>query len=138
MGTPLITLDTSGLLAALNRGDRHHQTVVRSLEQETGPLVLPVALLGEAGYMVEGWLGSSTLRRLLSDMMAGFYVLDCGEHDLSRIDALLARYEDLRLGFADACVIACAERNGGRVLTTDRRHFGVVAREQTIEIVPPL
>jgi predicted nucleic acid-binding protein len=39
------------------------------------------------------------------------------------------------LGFADAAVIACAERRGGKVLTYDQRHFSVVAREGTIQIV---
>jgi len=45
-------------------------------------------------------------------------------------------YADLPLGFADATVIACAERSGRKVLTLDRRHFGVVAREDTIEVLP--
>lgn len=49
---------------------------------------------------------------------------------------LVRRYADLELGLVDAAVIACAERNGGRVLTLDLRHFGVVAREGTITIVP--
>jgi uncharacterized protein len=47
---------------------------------------------------------------------------------------LVARYEDLRLGFADASVIACAERSGRRVLTLDLRDFGPVAREGRIEL----
>jgi hypothetical protein len=33
-------------------------------------------------------------------------------------------------------VIACAERNGGRVAAFDLRHFAAVAREGTIQIVP--
>ena len=32
-------------------------------------------------------------------------------------------------------MIACAERRGGKVLTYDQRHFPVVAREGTIQIV---
>jgi len=40
---------------------------------------------------------------------------------------LVERYEDLPLGFADAGVISCAERNGSRVLTLNLRHFGVVS-----------
>jgi hypothetical protein len=39
------------------------------------------------------------------------------------------------LGAADAAVVACAERNGGRVLTVDR-DFGVVAGEGTITVLP--
>jgi len=63
-------------------------------------------------------------------------VLDCGESDLGRARQLLGRYADLALGFVDAAVIACAERNGGRVLTFDLRDFGVVAAEGTITILP--
>jgi predicted nucleic acid-binding protein len=33
-------------------------------------------------------------------------------------------------------VIACAERNGGRVLTLDRRDFDVVAGEGVITVLP--
>ena len=50
--------------------------------------------------------------------------------------AVVQRYEDLPLGFADASVICCAERNGGRVLTLDLRHFGVVAAEGRISLLP--
>jgi len=52
------------------------------------------------------------------------------------IRALTRRYADLPLGFADAAVIACAERHGGRVLTRDLRHFGVVAREGRLIVLP--
>jgi hypothetical protein len=43
---------------------------------------------------------------------------------------------DMRLGFSEAAVIACAETKAGRVLTVDRRHFDVVAREGTITVHP--
>jgi predicted nucleic acid-binding protein len=48
---------------------------------------------------------------------------------------LLGRYADLRLGFADAAVVACAERNGGTVLTFDLRDFSVIG-EGRIRIAP--
>jgi hypothetical protein len=48
----------------------------------------------------------------------------------------MARYAEMKLGFADASVIACAERNGGRVMSFDRRDFEVVAAEGTIELLP--
>jgi len=49
---------------------------------------------------------------------------------------MIRRPRKLTLGYADAAVIACAERNGGRVATFDVRHFAAVAREGTIQIVP--
>jgi len=58
------------------------------------------------------------------------------EGDLARIRAIVLRYADLPLGFSDAAVIACAERNGGYVATFDRRHFDIIAREGAIEVLP--
>ena len=62
--------------------------------------------------------------------------MDCGEEDISRVRELVLRYADLPLGSADASVIACAERNGGRVLTLDLRHFGTVAAEGKLSLLP--
>ncbi len=88
--------------------------------------------------MIERDVGTVVLRQFLGYIADGSIALDCGESDMERIVALLERYDDLQLGFADACVIACAERNGGRVLTFDERDFGPVAREGKINLVPPL
>src|SRR5581483_1433843 len=57
-----------------------------------------------------------------------------GPPALESLDA--ERYRDIPLGFADAAVIAGADRRGGAVLTLDMRHFSVVARERRIRVVP--
>ncbi len=132
----MITLDTSGILAALNRADPDHPRARKTLLAERGPLVVPAGILAEAGYMIEADLGSGVLRQFVEDADAGHYRVDCGDRDLRRIADLLETFEDLRLGFADACVVACAERNGGRVLTFDDRDFGPVARAGSIKLVP--
>lgn len=85
--------------------------------------------------MIERRLGATVLDLFLGDLESGAYVLDCGERDLPRIRELVRRYADLPLGTADASVIACAERNGGRILTSDVRDFGVVARDARITLV---
>jgi predicted nucleic acid-binding protein len=54
--------------------------------------------------------------------------------DLPRISALMTRYRELTL--ADAGVVACAERNGGHVLTFDRGCFEPIARDLPITLVP--
>ena len=132
----MITLDTSAILAALNSGDPDHPRARESLMAERGPLVVPAGILAEAGYMIEADLGPRVLRQFVEDADAGHYSVDCGKGDLRRIAELLETFEDLRLGFSDACVIACGERNGGRVLTFDDRDFAPVARAGTIMLVP--
>jgi predicted nucleic acid-binding protein len=136
VGPPLITLDTSGVLALLNRRDPAHDSARAVAAADPGPYLVPAATLGEIGYFVERRHGPGGLDAFLDDLIEGAFALDCGEYDLSRVRELAKRYADLPLGVVDAAVIACAERSGGRVLTLDIRDFGVVAREGTISILP--
>ncbi len=136
MGEALISLDTSGLFALLNRADKDHERVKAALFEDRGPYLVPAGILAEIAYMVEERLGARALESLILDLESGGLTLECGEEDLPRIRELVGRYEDLPLGFADASVISCAERNGGRTLTLDLRHFGVVAAEGHINLLP--
>jgi uncharacterized protein len=132
----VITLDSSALYALLNRRDHGHGVVLEALDRERGPRIVPTGILAEVAYLVETGLGAQVMDGFLADLEVGAFTLDCGERDLGRIRALANRYADLPLGYADAAVVACAERNGGQVLTLDRRDFGVVAREGTINVLP--
>ena len=132
----MITLDTSGLFAALNRVDPNHELVQCILLADPGPRLIPDGLLAEVTYLVEARLGHQVLTIFLDAITQGGYQLECSQPDVGRIRVLVERYRDLPLGFADAAVIACAERRGRQVLTLDLKHFGVVAREGTIEILP--
>lgn len=136
MEPPLITLDTSGVLALIDDRDPAHERSGTALREDSGPFLLPAATLGEIGYFLESRYDPEVLDVFLHDLERGAFSVDCGGDDLSRLRALVVRYRDLPLGLVDAAVIACAERNGGRVLTLDVRDFGVVAREGTISIVP--
>lgn len=132
----MIVLDTSGLFAVLALDDRHHAEAVAALDGDRGPLVIPAGILAEVGYMIETKLGAPVLDAFLDDLISGAFSFDCGETDLPRIRELVGRYADMPLGLADASVIACAERTTGRILTFDRRDFGIVAREGRVELVP--
>ncbi|MGI8824200.1 MAG: type II toxin-antitoxin system VapC family toxin [Chloroflexota bacterium] len=132
-----LTLDTSALYAIINQGDPDHDRVRQARDAERGPYLVPAGILAEVTYMVESTLPLPALEGLLTDLETGAYALDCGERDFSRIRYLVKRYADLPLGFADGAVVACAERQGGRVATLDRRNFDVVARgEGSITVLP--
>jgi predicted nucleic acid-binding protein len=132
----MITLDTSGLFALLNRRDPEYESVKALVFESSGPFIVPAGILAEIAYLIERRLGLGVLDRFLEDLDSGSLTLECGEEDVPRVRELAQRYSDLPLGFADSSVIACAERNGGRVLTLDRRDFGVVAREGGITLLP--
>ena len=133
----MIALDTSALLALFNR-EPHHQVAAAALESDPRPYLVPAGILAEVTYMLEVRHGTEMLDSFLADLETGAFALHCGERDLARIRALVFRYKDLPLGFADAAVIACAEGNDSQVLTFDRRDFDVVSREGTISVQPSL
>lgn len=132
----MITLDTSGILALLDSKDPEHTAVVDALDADAGPYLVPAETLGEVGYFVESQFGTGVLDAFLADLAGGQFTLDCAVERLPRVRSLVTRYGDLPLGLVDSAVIACAEANGGRVLTLDRRHFGVVAKEGFVRLLP--
>jgi predicted nucleic acid-binding protein len=106
------------------------------LDAEPQPAILPATALCEIGHLGASRFGGRAVDAVLRDVEAGALVLDCGDHDLARVRHLVTRYDDLGLGVTDAFVAACAERNGGRILTLDRRHFDVLARELGLVLLP--
>lgn len=134
-----MTLDTSGLFALINRTDPDHERIKDTLFADPGPYLVPAGILAEISYLVERRLGNRVLEGLIEDLSDGALSFECGEEDLPRIRELVTRYSDMALGFSDASVVACAERaSKGRVLTLDRRHFDVVAREGKITPLPEM
>jgi predicted nucleic acid-binding protein len=132
----LIVCDTSVLLTLLNRDDRDYARIRMAAVNAGKPYIVPAATLGEVAYFIESRMTLPVLEAFLVDLETGRYELDAGASDFARIRHLVRRYADFPLGLVDAAVIACAERRGSSVLTLDRRHFDVVAREGTIVVLP--
>ena len=132
----MITLDTSGLFAALNASDQDYARARAVLASDRGPWIIPALIFAELAYLIEKRVGGAYLDVLLRDIQRGLYVVDYDERDFVRIRELASRYSNLPIGFSDAAAIACAERNYGRILTFDRRHFDIVAREGSIRVLP--
>lgn len=131
----MITLDTSAIVGVGSETDPAHAVLVRELEADLGPYLVPMTIMAEAAYMLDVRVGAPSVLAFLEDLRAGIFV-GYLEHDIPRITELMRRFRDLPLGYADAAVVSCAERNGGRVLTLDYRHFNPVAREGRIRVLP--
>ena len=124
----MIIVDTGGVLALLDRNDRHHAAVRLLFEREGGRWILPWAILPEVDYLAERNLGPDVARAFVEDVRDGQFRLDANAaRDLPRAAALLARYRDLRIGLVDAVVMAQAERHrADAIVTLDARHFRAV------------
>ncbi len=132
----MIVLDTSGVIALLDRSDVNHTGALTVVQRERQPLVVPVGIMAEIAFVLQARTGDRAVLAFLDAIINGTTQWSCGEDDLPRVRDLMIRYADLPLGYADATVIACAERTDSQVLTFDLRHFGVVAREGRLTVVP--
>ena len=124
----MIVLDTSGLLAALAADQRRHAECRRALDRDSGPFVLSPFVLAETDYLI-GRSGRLTDQlALLEEVERGAYRLapfDSADVALAR--RVMARYEDLRIGLADASLVVLAARHATRrLLPLDERHFRAV------------
>lgn len=131
----MVVVDTSALLASMNSADPDFDAVIEAMRADS-VLIVPAGIMAEVTFMISHRFGDHRVSQFLRSLIDGELSVQWEVNDLPRILQLVDRYRDLPLGYADAAVIACAERNGGAVLTLDLRHFGVVAREGTITILP--
>lgn len=126
----MILLDTSGLLAAIDSSQREHVACASALRESRGPRLLSPFVLAELDYLLGMRVGSHAQTALLDEVSRGAYQLERFEtDDLGAAAKVIARYQKLRIGLADASIVVLGERHGVRdLLTLDRRHFGVVRR----------
>jgi predicted nucleic acid-binding protein len=130
----VIVADTGGIIALLDRDDRHHASV-RALLRESPRWIVPWAILPEVDYIATTRLGAPVAKAFLDDVREGHFTADGNiARDLGRAAQLLETYASLGLGLVDAVVMAQAERHRARVIvTTDGRHF----RSVRLQLKPP-
>jgi predicted nucleic acid-binding protein len=119
----VILLDTSGLLSAIDRSQRHHEAARRALESVPPPWILSPFVLAELDYLLAARVGQTAERMLLDEVGRGVYRLESFEaDDIAAAERVIGRYADLQIGLADASIVVLAARYSVRdVLTLDER-----------------
>lgn len=132
--------DTGPLYALIDQADSWHARVVAWWGAEARHVVIPVTVLPEVCFLLQTRIGPVAEQAFMRAVAAGEFTTEPLEvEDIARATALMQEYGALPLGFVDATVLATAERLGAReILTTDRRHFGVVRplHRRTVTLVP--
>jgi uncharacterized protein len=124
----VIVLDTSGLLAALDADQRHHDQARQVLAADPGPLLLSPFVLAELDDLLLDRVGVDAERALVDEVARGAYdLVGFGAAEVAAAAEVLGGYGKLRLGLADASVVViAAAAKTTRLLTLDERHFRVV------------
>lgn len=121
-------VDTGIIYALADRNDKWHGRAVGFVSGFRGRLVVPWAVIPEACYLLNAYLGQAAelafVKSLVDREMA---VERLDGQDLVRTAEIMKRYPGANVGFVDASVAAMAERLKITVLlTTDRRHFSII------------
>ena len=117
-------LDTGPLVAYLDAADPAHRDVATRLGGWTGRLCTTSAVVTEAMHFVAASRQGPSLLASFAQQ-AGLLVYECAQPwQLAEAAALMARYADTPMDFADATLVLLAERlNLFDIATLDRRGF---------------
>ncbi|MGI0492138.1 type II toxin-antitoxin system VapC family toxin [Alkalinema pantanalense CENA528] len=138
MARPLALADTSGIIALLDRSDRHHQAAIRIFQQYQ--LMVPATTLPEIDYLASKYLGEPSARAFFQDLTDCYYTYQTVDlQDIQNALKIMAQYQGVPLGIVDSTIIALAERYQiPQILTLDRRHFSLIQPKQLpyLELLP--
>lgn len=137
---PDTLVDAGPLIAMLSRSDRHHAVCARKFRELNCPFLTTLPVITEAMYFLHIYGGPAGQSALWKLILRQDLVL---EHpttgDLSRMDALMKKYADLPMAFADASLVAVAERlSMNRIFTLDSTDFATyrLIAKKTFSLIP--
>jgi predicted nucleic acid-binding protein len=116
-------IDTGAILALLDRTDRWHQPYVDAFQHLRLPLITSEAVLTELFHLVGGNRRETEAawKFLRSGAVA---LVAIGDLELHDVHALMSRYWDRPMDFADATLVHLAKRESlATVFTVDHSDF---------------
>ncbi len=133
-----LLLDTGAFVALVDRSETAHDDCVAALEGWTGPVVTTEAVLTETLYLVgPGWKAQKVALEFI--LRGAFQPVPSSHASLRRVTALMERYRNVPMDFADATLVVLGEElETDWVLTLDRRGFSTyrMNRRKPFRVIP--
>lgn len=122
-----VLVDTGAVVALVNRADRHHQAAVDWFRSFRGELLTTEAVITEVAYVLAADPAHQRAALVWFERArsAGLLTVEAvADHE--ELAAIITRYANLPCDYADATLIALAERAGvASIATIDQRDFSV-------------
>jgi hypothetical protein len=132
-------IDTGAILALLDRDDRWHEACVEAFRTLRLPLLTSSAVLTELFHLVgDHPRDVESAWRFLRSGAVGVAPID--DADLPALNALMVRYRDRPMDFADATLVHLAHRESlTSVFTVDHDDFETyrIGDRRRFRILPP-
>lgn len=118
-------IDTSALLAYFDAAEPDHAAVSECIDSSADALVVSPYVVAELDYLVATRVGVDAELAVLRELAGGAWELaNCGAAEIEQAARIVTKYQDQRIGIADAANVVLADRYRTRtILTLDRRHF---------------
>jgi len=130
-------VDTGAILALLDRKDRWHGLCTLAFEKLPLPLATSAAVLAELFHLLDGPHEFAAAWGFLRS--GAVTVLPIGDGDLPALEALMDRYSDRPMDFADATLVHLARREELiTIFTVDHSDFETyrIEGKRQFRIVP--
>jgi uncharacterized protein len=131
-------LDTGAIWALLDRTDPWHEGCSKALRELRLPLMTSEAVLTELFHLLNH--ARVGIEEAWTMIRSGVLVVASIEHaELPRLHALMSRYSDRPMDFADATLVHLGEREGSStILTVDRADFETyrIAGKRRFRVLP--
>ncbi len=134
-----ILIDTGPIVALCNHHDRYHHAVMRQLNELSPPLLTCEAVVTEACFLVDkhNKRADAVLELLENGFMAISPVV---RQEIPTVRALMRKYADVPMSFADACLVRMAELHDDSAILTLDADFRIYRKHgrQHIDAMIPL
>lgn len=120
----MIVVDTSVVVAFMNRGDGHHDVVRDWIEEAEEEFFTTPLAIAEMDHLVLRYAGLPAAQALWRDLERGAYQVEWWPTAVRETVAIAKRYAPLEIGLTDASLVALAARlDTEHIATLDERHF---------------
>jgi len=120
----LIVIDTSVVLAYMDRRDADHARVREWMDVQEQELVTTPLVLAELDHLVSRQGGANAARALREDLGRGAYLVEWWPTAIHETIVVAERHHSMELGLTDASLLALAARlRTITIATLDERHF---------------
>ena len=129
-----IILDTGPLVALIHRNDEYHSWSREEAAEMTRPLLTCEAVTTEAYFLLRGI--PDARRSLINMVVDGLVQISFAlREEIEPISRLLARYANIPMSFADACLVRMCEQHSSSILFTTDSDF-IIYRKHGRQVIP--
>ena len=120
-------VDTGAVVALINRGDRHHPAAVEWFKSFRGKMLTTEAVITETAYVLAASPAHQRAALIWFDRACAAGLLQVEPvTDYAALARIIEQYANLPCDYADATLIALAERTRVTAIATiDQRDFSV-------------